>query len=348
MEFAKVLCMTRDEVDLIEDFIIFYGDMFGYHNVVILENNSKDPHVFEVYKKYEPKGITVIPVSSYSAGTMNHYMQIYKGTCEWLIPLDTDEFICVTETKSTEPNIINAMLAEIPENITQITAKWAMAVIDEKSPDFINYSFPKPARQISRFTYNHEYPTTYKTIFRSSAFQCVSEGNHVGTCAYGETMVSPFSYLHFHFTGLKRQYERAKNLMNGYGYLDVEDNLFAQLMRIMPIGNVYGHHRVAHYREYLKKCFIINKYIEHLNLLPNRQELNELVKTFGSGPWGSDQNAQVCMDTIIDIIKSNPTKNPEKQQICQKDIDDLMYFSVMELEGSASGFTAHVFQKKND
>jgi len=97
MSLAKIFCMTKNEYDLIEDFILYYGYLFGYDNIIIIDNNSTDERVINIYNKYKNMGITIYFENSYEndgqGNAFTKYMNLYKSSCKYLIGLDTDEFI---------------------------------------------------------------------------------------------------------------------------------------------------------------------------------------------------------------------------------------------------------------
>jgi hypothetical protein len=50
--------MTKNEFELLEDWIKYHGFIFGLDNIHILDG-SDDPRIFELYKKYVPLGLNV-------------------------------------------------------------------------------------------------------------------------------------------------------------------------------------------------------------------------------------------------------------------------------------------------
>ena len=53
--------------------------------------------VLEIYNKYQILGVNIYYESNYNgngqADSFNKYMNIYKNSCDYLIGLDTDEFL---------------------------------------------------------------------------------------------------------------------------------------------------------------------------------------------------------------------------------------------------------------
>jgi len=116
MTKIKVICVTKNEYDLIEHFIIYYGYLFGYNNVNIIDNISTDENVIKVYEKYIPLGINVFYEPNYEyngqADAFNKYMNLEKSKCDFLIGLDTDEFLfsCENFKNGLDPFCKNKIL----------------------------------------------------------------------------------------------------------------------------------------------------------------------------------------------------------------------------------------------
>ena len=106
MDLAKVIVYTKDEYDLIEDFLNYHGSIFGFSNLIVIDNMSSHPRVLEVYKKYVSLGVTVIhnthgsmrSMAATNTTVMSRIRQCFPKT-KYLIPLDTDEFIALRRRK---------------------------------------------------------------------------------------------------------------------------------------------------------------------------------------------------------------------------------------------------------
>jgi hypothetical protein len=96
----KIFTVTKNEFDLINEFILYYGSIFGFENIIIIDNGSDDQRVLNTYEKYKTLfGITVYTELGYNKNDQgNHFtkiMSIYKDSCDFLIGLDTDEFMAL-------------------------------------------------------------------------------------------------------------------------------------------------------------------------------------------------------------------------------------------------------------
>ena len=102
---ARVACimMHRDETLLLEPWLRYHGFLFGYENIFILDNGSKNPVVQATLKRFAKVGVNV----NYShpsrldfdrkgcvVGTLiEHFQQTSRY--DIVLPLDCDEFVAV-------------------------------------------------------------------------------------------------------------------------------------------------------------------------------------------------------------------------------------------------------------
>lgn len=288
---AKIFCMTKDEYDLIEDFIVYHGYLFGYDNIVIIDNNSTDSRVIDVYEKYKLLGLTVVSEPSYVGSdqgiAFTKWMNQYKDSCEFLIGLDTDEFMFGLNENNYEfdKKYITELLNTIPTNVTYLKVNITPLVLLEPEMPYYNNNFVEnPARNMTTFTNEKENigkALRTKVFYRSNAFVNTENGNHTGRVSWGNTQISTIGYIHFHYTGPKRLYERSRNVVRAYKYVDINDSYETQFTKLKPIiGRCNGFHRVEQYLTFLLREYILNKFIENTKRLPSPEELDEVFEKF--------------------------------------------------------------------
>ena len=49
---VKIFTMVKDEVDIVREWIIYHGDIFGYSNLYIIDNYSSDG-TWELLQEYK-------------------------------------------------------------------------------------------------------------------------------------------------------------------------------------------------------------------------------------------------------------------------------------------------------
>ena len=291
MANIKIFCVTKNEYDLIEHFIVYYGYLFGYNNIIIIDNNSTHKLVLEIYEKYIKLGIKVVYEPNYKGtgqGDMfTKYMSLEKLTCDFLIGLDTDEFLfSYDDLKNEYDPFCKEKILQIfdsynaNDTLFKINS-YPISVPDKLNKNYINNQFINPAAEIVYFS---DYlPTTKgdsglwntvgKYFVRSNAFKKTSNGNHVIETNYGNSVASNLGLLHFNNTGIRRFFERAKSVIDGYGYFSTFQDISRQIDILSTIGKVDGYHKVRDYHAILLRKFILELFITYIKRLPSVKEL---------------------------------------------------------------------------
>jgi len=293
MAKVKIFCVTKNEYDLIENFIIYHGYLFGYNNLTIIDNNSTNELVLKIYDKYINLGIKVVYEPNYEdAGQsimFNKYMSLEKSNCDFLIGLDTDEFLFshADFDKGNNPfckekilEIFNSYSEN--ETLFKITS-YPCSVVDTSDKNYINNKFINPAREIVYFSddmtisenMNYLWKNVNKFFVRSNAFISTMNGNHDIRISYGEKINSSIGLLHFNNTGKRRYYERAKSVIDGYGYFSTSQDISKQIdiLVLNKSSHLNGNHKVNSYHILLLRMFILELFIKYIKRLPTQKEL---------------------------------------------------------------------------
>jgi hypothetical protein len=292
MELAKVFCMTKNEYDMIEHFILYYAKLFGYHNIVLIDNMSTHPTVLEVYKKYVPLGVTVVYHNSYENHEQGYgtskYMHMFKNQCQFVIPVDTDEYLFSSlhyQDRLSPQDVIDALKA-IPEDITMCQlSDYHFSVVNPNEPGYINQKYQNPILEMN--TFDQRPNKIVKLFYRSSAFLCTMNGNHDGLASSGRREKVPLGFFHYNSTGSRRDYERHKMHVEGFRYLDTTLPLVEQLKPLFLEKERFGYgvHRVDAYRVVLVRAYVINLFVLHFQRLPTITELDKYAKEHLENPW---------------------------------------------------------------
>jgi hypothetical protein len=278
---VKIFTVTRDDADIIEDFILYYGTIFGYSNVVIIDNNSCDPTVLAIYDKYRNRGVIFETCPSYKDGgqgdAFTTVMHKYKTECEFLVGLDSDEFLYIdgsTDPATSLPNYFQ----QLPTDATIFsipTTNYLYNKIDTENPHYINFEMQQPIRNITTFKHTVN-PAIIKRFYRSNAFVSTSNGNHRGVVSHGrEHLVDAIRCLHYHNRGNRTNIDRSAIVCAGYNYVDLSRHYVDQMLQLAAHSdNCNGFHRLRHYKYSLLRRFIIHMYIIWNQRLPTLDELN--------------------------------------------------------------------------
>lgn len=335
---AKVFTLTKNEYDLIEDFLIYYGSIFGYSNIVIIDNGSTMQQVHNVYEIYKRYGVTVY----HDHRSMNDMSQImteyickHKSECEYVLPLDTDEFIFKVDRMHEaeyilDPDDIRRYLLSVPENYTVLRyGKFLGSIVDLSDKGYVSGKFERPARNMTKF-FDQGWD---KIIIRSDAFCSIASGNHSCNVLYGERMIAQeLGLLHYHESGPKRVFERCIQSIIGYRQFDVEMPIDAQMLLAPAFVTHAGGHRVRQYLIFLKKMFIINTFIQLVGRCATKEDI-EKYSQFTS-PYDiyshitsnirSLKDVKLNIDNIEDytenLIFSVEKDNKDAQPLCIKQV----------------------------
>ena len=105
MSTLRLFLMTKNERELIDDWIQYHAHLFGMENIYILDGSDNE-EVLGIYENYKKQGLNV----RYTQADLNElaeeltqYMNENKGVGNFIIKLDTDEFIGVTKPILIQP-----------------------------------------------------------------------------------------------------------------------------------------------------------------------------------------------------------------------------------------------------
>ena len=282
---AVVVLLTKDEHDLIEDFLAYHGALFGRPNVVVIDNGSSHPRVLAAYEAHRALGgVVVVDARPFPAAVsfMTEHMAALAhapGAPKFLLPLETDEFIF---TRPLEGKETTASLAEVREavlgaleavpsdvSVVRYSAFWCSCV-DPADAGYARGAYSRPAEQITRFADQG----WDKLAIRADAFVRMSQWCHHAEVRSGrEAVCADLGLLHFHHIGRRRTVERAESVVVSLGY-DAARPLSG---RLEALGAVRGApvacgHKAEQVLEHLERQATLEAFRMHLGRLPASPE----------------------------------------------------------------------------
>jgi len=283
LPLVKVFCLSYNERDILEDFIVYHGNLFGYENIVMIDHSSTDEKVKSIYQQYATKGVTVIYETDTDRGKHHIYltnaMSQYKDKCEFMLPLDTDEFFFVVGRRPDriERQDILDFFAGLPRNVGVFKLKnffWSYA--DPTTPDYQNGFHTSPIRNITTFKQvqtdddfkNIKELPYMKAFFKASSFINIVHGNHDGqTTLNTEQFIGNCGFFHFHNTGITTKLEKAKKQMERINFIHENDSVNVAYTKLLNLNINWG--RTHFYKTYLMKLLIYNMYyFAYLHIIP--------------------------------------------------------------------------------
>lgn len=287
---ARVVLLTRDEYDLLDDWVAHHAALFGLRNIVIIDNGSTDPRVLRTYDRLRSAGVTVrVDASPFAQATQfmtRHMAELAAApdAPEFLLPLETDEFMFIRGPGAAlSAGAVRDALAAIPADVSVVRyGAFLGSVVDPADPAYTPArGFDRPARQMTRF-FDQGWD---KLIVRASAFRCMTQWCHHAAVSRGRTATcETLGLLHFHDTGFRRLVERALLVMRSFGYVDTEAPLDKQLAA------------AAHVRRSGLSC---GHKVEYYDILLRRRAVLEAVRRHSASdglPSPIDMDALACAD----------------------------------------------------
>jgi hypothetical protein len=287
VSLAKVFTVTKNEYDLIEDWIMYHGWLVGYENVIIIDNGSTDERVLEVYRRYTERypDLTIEHRLGYEGTSQgDHFtrsIQQWRHACRLVFALDTDQFMCSDEYTCDRDRIHSAMEAmDASGDCVFIKPFHLNSLPDVQCESFVQHGrYHRPARQCTSFRLNR-FPRPAEYVYKSKHFVRTENGNHrvFVSCADG-SRVSPIGCFHFHTVGLRRSLERAAAICAGYGYVDESGDHEMQLDEMLnhETAPVFGSHRFDEYLRYLCRRWVVETCATGLHFLPSPEQIEALV-----------------------------------------------------------------------
>lgn len=244
----KVFTMVKGENDIVEDWVLYHGHMFGFRNIYVIDNFSLDgtyESLLMLKKKY---GINVTRLPNYKQ--KGFYMtSLLKTFCinELAFPIDIDEFIVYydkpSNTISCDKNLILNHIQSLPK-----IPIYKMNYINVKN--FHPEGYARATVETKRGSYS-DYATMAKTFFHSALFRgTIDHGNHYNTNSY---LLTSLCLVHFHQRNLDQIKKKVYNNVTGLGYSPFNLQL---LMNLKNKGSgVIGYHHVDKQIKILNKTF---------------------------------------------------------------------------------------------
>ena len=287
--------MTKNEKELIEDWIIYHTHLFGIDNIHILDG-SDDEEVLKVYERFIIKGLNV-RFSEANLNTLSteltDLMHEHKGTGNFLIKLDTDEFLAFTDEADMRPHSYrskkfreeflrkydgnavlktsgildyvydlyfrskNVHLRGIENFFTElpVTGQRYKASLTMWSIPNDGYSC-RPCYDILRFT-SPQF-THLKSFFHSDSFISVDLGCHAGVSTNNIGYIDTgLTIIHYHSTSVEDTMRRARQALRSHSYILETDSLDEELKKLSALEGkkISSFHKINQYLEYLRAEF---------------------------------------------------------------------------------------------
>ena len=225
MPIIKIFVVTKDEYDLIEDWTHFYGKIFDYSNLYIIDTGSENPVVLDFYKYARTIGVNIIIDPGYTANSQGQKFTKYmlevksQANSDFLLGCDTDNFLVLPNKRKIVKEDYFNYFDELPKDRNKFCIHSSIDSVVNIDYKYINNKYLRPVHDTNTF---YKSGTVSINFYRTNSFISTTNGNHSGiTNPDQETFMTKFQMYHYHYTGLDRIFERALVICNGYQYFSI-------------------------------------------------------------------------------------------------------------------------------
>lgn len=233
---VKLFTMVKDEVDIIKEWILYHGHLFGYNNLFIVDNFSTDG-TFEVINSFKNLGVNIFREVDYKQKgyIMTNLIKTYCSN-EFGYPIDIDEFIVyydkTNNTISVDRNTILNYFSNLP-----IEPVYKTNFILSRITNGIGYenAVVEAVCGVHRNCGN-----SAKSFFNTTLFTgTIDHGNHYLCDNY---YLTDLCIVHYHHRSLNQLKKKIYNNVLGLGY-DLND--ISQLKQHILKGSAGFHHIIS-------------------------------------------------------------------------------------------------------
>jgi hypothetical protein len=254
--------MQKDERFLLKPWLAYYGYLFGYQNLYVLDNGSELAETRAILSEYAAKGVVVdstpIGRSAYESkgdivGGLMRRLDL-QGRYDFIIPLDCDEFIALKQDSryTFSRDRILAYLSTLVGESRVLRFPYQLAN-HPLQPDIYHYY------------------SMFKVFFAANTFDHIDHGNHFGKSSRSNGFRdTDLVQVHFHFKRYDVLREQARR--SWVGTVDIDDSAALEDYTgpSLHLKQYFLKDREAYYRDFLEKPYFF---------LP---ELSTLLKSLGS------------------------------------------------------------------
>lgn len=243
---VKIFTMVKDESDIVRDWVIYHGCMFGWCNIYVIDNYSTDGtweilnefiHLINLTREidYKKKGI-------YMTNLINQYC-----TNEIAFPIDIDEFIVYYENNQicVDKDFLGNYFNNLPL-VKVYKANYINPLVTNEN------GYTRSTVESSHAIY-FDMGKHAKSFVHTSIFDdVIDHGNHINCDNYYLTSIC---LVHYHSRNLEQIKKKIINNVIGLGY----ENDLEYLKRLIEENPICdGNHHVKSLIRLLENTYVFN------------------------------------------------------------------------------------------
>ena len=270
---VKIFTMVKGEVDIVREWIIYHGDMFGYKNLYVIDNLSLDG-TWEILKEYKNQ-INIFRLPHYKLKGI-YMTKLIKQFCnnEFAFPIDIDEFI-VLYNKNT--NTINCDTQSVVNYLNRLPLRAVYKMNYIYSKVIIDAGYDNAIVEATNGYVSH-YGTMAKSFIQTSLFNgIIDHGNHLEKTNY---MLTDLCLVHYHYRNLTQMYKKIYNNVKGLNYPVFNSRQLNQLLLKNPLCD--GNHHITNQISVLNKTYKLPiSCVEptDISLIPISEKIKKILMT---------------------------------------------------------------------
>ena len=255
---VKVFTMVKGEIDIVKDWVMYHGYLFGFENLHIIDNYSKDGTYEMLQSLKEQHNINLYQLPDYKKKGV-YMTQLIKrfGRNQVVFPIDIDEFIVYFDKNSNKISVDSIVINEYLQHL-QVLPVFSMNYINPKMT--ITEGFFRAVKQCEYGTYC-DYGQIAKKFFNTNLFhETVDHGNHFQTTKY---KLSNLCLIHYHCRNLEQMKKKIYNNVLGLGYPPFNLNQLKAILHANP--GCPGNHHVTNQINVLTKKYALECHVGEPN-----------------------------------------------------------------------------------
>ena len=256
----KIVLMTKNEWPLSRSWVLYHGLVFGFNNIYVIDG-SNDPRQIKYMVYLKSLGYNIL----FSQADLNSLekvisklMRSLRKSCDFLLKLDTDEFLAVYDPPSSKVYTshirIQAHLNSLPYNGSMYKVGYYSDVIPP-----LDNCLPEDDITSTTVLFSCPQRSTHKTFFPSKTFEHMDLGSHAGSVSVsgpGKNVyhTSNFLILHYHNQCFLSYVKNCETVIVSHGYVYQNDSIERRIEKLSAKnGQDYNSwHKAAYYLTYLK------------------------------------------------------------------------------------------------
>jgi len=228
---VKLIMMTMDEWPLIKSWIIYHGEVVGFENLYILDSSTDRRCLSFLRYARDILGVNVLfdDVNlNQLGGVLSSIAAHISGSSDFIIKVDTDEFLAVFDEES---NDFSTSIAEYLSGFANDSNHPLCFEHNSRVGYIAQSEAQKSVCEVNIHSPPEKFPTliaeadnVFKGVFNSKLpFEDINInlGGHVGSNSRGTTR---FAVFHFHSRCVELEAQSAKQACERHNFISPEDS----------------------------------------------------------------------------------------------------------------------------